>query len=364
MKSPAIIYLVRAKDPLSKSFNDGHLVPIKKQVNKGGKIFEQTKWVKPEDAKKHVRPGAVWQIKDMPGVHAAHANKHLQVLSKDKKLPDHYNVQYENGEKGTIHHNALLRFGSVVHGHALEAKSTGKMEGQQLFDQKELADITGSGRQPITDKDKLYEASKESLDHMKSWLDMGKGIADQLGFETMTGGMDDVDWSKEGGMLFIAPLKGEKRAAEKVEQDYGGDWSKLCDVVRGSMAVDSMEDVQKTVEALKKAGLKLAKPPKDRFSKPTSVGYRDLLLNVEFPNGTIGELQIHVKPMLQAKELGHKPYESIRTIEGKYTDADGKVKPVSEWKAGDYRVWNEAVKASRMVYQAGWKQVIQEPAHA
>jgi hypothetical protein len=63
--------------------------------------------------------------------------------------------------------------------------------------------------------------------------------------------------------------------------------------------------------------MKLAKQPKDRFSNPVPGGYRDMLLNVTMSNGHVCELQVNVKAMLAAKEVGHNFYEEERSIAGR-----------------------------------------------
>ena len=161
--------------------------------------------------------------------------------------------------------------------------------------------------------------------------------------------MDGVDWTAPGGMLFIAPVKGKKRAAEKVEQDYGGDWSQLLDPVRCSIAVDSYDDLKAALGALQKGGLKLARQPKDRFAKPLDCGYRDLMLNVTLPNGLIGEVQLHVKPMLAAKEAGHAHYEVERSLVGK---------GVENWTDEDKAKVEQAHAAQVKIYGDAWTQAM------
>ncbi len=214
-----------------------------------------------------------------------------------------------------------------------------------LFDHAEVSSLPPKAKQPFADKDALYKASGEALDHLKDWLNRGKGVCDQMGFQTMSGGMESVDWTKPGGMLFIAPLKGEKRAGEKVEADYGGDWSQLKDTVRCSLAVDTMDDLVGALDQLKKSGLVLAQQPKDRFAKPLPEGYRDLMLSVKFPNGLIGEVQVHLKQMLEAKEQGHKPYEVMRKIDAK---------PRAEWSEEDGQAWQAAFDQSSQIYGSAW----------
>jgi len=214
-----------------------------------------------------------------------------------------------------------------------------------LFSADELAHLPSKASQPFHTQEELFTKSAEALDELQGWLNRGKGICSKLGYETMGKGMDDIQWSKPGGMLFIAPLKGEKRAAEKVEADYGGDWSQLKDVVRCSIAVDSMGDIKDVLSALQKGGMELAQQPKDRFNKPLPEGYRDLMLSVKFKNGTIGEVQVHLKAMLEAKGAGHKPYEAMRTIDAK---------PREQWSDEDGASWQAAFEQSKQIYGDAW----------
>lgn len=221
-------------------------------------------------------------------------------------------------------------------------------EPKPLFPAEEVAKLPKTVEQPVKTADELYKAAAPALEHLKDWLDRGKGIASQLGYETMTVSPDDVDWSKPGGMLFIAPLKGQARAAEKVASDYGGDWSKLRDVVRCSIAVDSLDDLHTTLDKLKAGGMELAMQPKDRFAKPLPVGYRDANLIVKLPpNGMLAEVQLHVKGVLKAKNEGHKPYEVMRSIEAKKRE---------DWTDQDKAAWQDAFDKSVKIYSAAWQQ--------
>jgi hypothetical protein len=216
-----------------------------------------------------------------------------------------------------------------------------------LFSDEMVDSLPAKAPQPFKDEESLYKASGEALKHLKQWLDKGKGVCAQLGYETMKGSPDDADMSKPGGMLFIAPLKGKKRATEKVKDDYGGDWSQLRDVTRGTIAVDTLDDMKKCLDMLTKSGMKLAMKPKDRFAEPLPVGYRDVLMNIEFPNGVIGEMQLHVKAMLKAKSAGHTPYEVMRTI---------KAKPEAEWSAEERADYQKAFDESVDIYDKAWSE--------
>lgn len=113
-----------------------------------------------------------------------------------------------------------------------------------------------------------------------------------------------------GTRASVGPVKGERRIVEKAIIEEGGDLGGIKDLVRASIAVDSVEEAGPLLRTIKKQFDVIR--VKDRFANPM-LGYRDILLNIRTPDGTIGEIQIHVKAMLKAKETkGHKLYEQLR----------------------------------------------------
>ena len=53
---------------------------------------------------------------------------------------------------------------------------------------------------------------------------------------------------------------------------------------------------------------------KNRFQNPAN-GYRDILLNLEMPNGHVVEMQLHLRSILEVKNgIGHELYEKVRSI--------------------------------------------------
>lgn len=220
-----------------------------------------------------------------------------------------------------------------------------------LFHPDDIASLPDKVNQPAKSWDELVEKGTEGLGHFRDM--MGK-VQQTMGLKS---GMKPEDitpeqWDNDDGFLFIAPLKGEKRAREKCEADYGGDWSQLRDIVRGTISVPSMDHVKQAIGHLKTAGLELAQKPKNRFEKPTPEGYRDLMTFVKLPNGMLAELQIHVKSMTLAKEKGHKDYEITRTMQGKY----GEGEPSDKWDDGDHTAFYAAVKRQKDVYDAAWQK--------
>ena len=220
-----------------------------------------------------------------------------------------------------------------------------------LFHPDDVASLPDKVNQPAKSWDELVEKGTEGLGHFKEL--MGK-VQQVMGLKS---GMKPEDitpeqWDNDDGFMFIAPLKGAKRAKEKCEADYGGDWSQLRDIVRGTISVPTMAHVKQAIGHMKTAGLEIAQKPKNRFEKPTAEGYRDLMTFVKLPNGMVAELQIHVKAMTLAKEKGHKDYEITRTLQGKYGEAE----PSDKWDDGDHSKFYDAVKRQKDVYDEAWQK--------
>src|SRR5699024_8411496 len=123
----------------------------------------------------------------------------------------------------------------------------------------------------------IYKMADEALPQFNDWLE---GISDALGFSAEHD-LDKIDYSAPGSIVVIVDkLKGRERARQKTYGENHGNWNELLDVVRGTIAVDSFGDLYRTVDELKKRGIKLARLPKNRFDDPTPQGYRDLMMNV------------------------------------------------------------------------------------
>ncbi len=154
---------------------------------------------------------------------------------------------------------------------------------------------------------------------------------------------------KTGGKPIIPEkLKGRERAMEKVTVEYKGDASRLTDLARSSVEYKKLEDVYKGLEMLK-SKYEIVNI-KDRFSKPTSAGYRDILLTVRMSNGHVCEVQLHLEQILAVKGgEGHHLYEIIRSIEATAAkEGRALTKPELdkiEWANGESRrLYNEAIE--------------------
>ena len=327
---------------------------LQAETDKAGHQIQRWKRTSKDAPKGSMHPA---QQKDAPPAHGApfsHGDvvpfRHGNVGGEGKIVAsgrDGVTIQDKDGQTHQVRHENLVQPGG-------EAKAGGAETGTPapaadpapLFTPEETKGLPKDAVQPVKGEAELFTKSAEALDQLAEWLDRDKGVCSRLGFETMKVSPDDADLSKKGGMLFIAPLKGKKRAAEKVASDYGGDWSRLVDTVRCSLAVDSYDEIGPALDALRKGGMKLARQPKDRFSKPVPVGYRDMLLNVTLPNGIVGEVQLHVKPMLTAKAKGHHHYEIERSLQAKKG---------GDLSDEDRQHLDAAIKAQSEIYNSAWQ---------
>lgn len=225
------------------------------------------------------------------------------------------------------------------------------------FKPEALKGVTKDGRQPWNTKEELYQHAPQAKDQYEEWLDKGHGIVSQMGGERVNQSPESLtpkDWEKPGALFFMAGLKKEASATEKTYGENGGRWDQLLDVVRGTVAVDKVSDVQRVVDAMTASGMQLGRLPKDRLSEATHGGWRgDLLLNYKMPNGMLAEVQIGLKSMYEAKFVGggHKIYEDIRSISRSYPD-----KSPSEYSPADQARYAALDRKSRDFYNSYWQK--------
>jgi hypothetical protein len=217
----------------------------------------------------------------------------------------------------------------------------------------------GGVRQPAHDEADLYKLAEVGQGELAEALNRGSGAGSAMGFRTEERGPDKVtpeDYAKPGPILFLAPIKSKARAEEKVRADYKGDWSRLGDVVRATLAVDSARELNPVLRKLHDAGLSIFNL-KDRTTDPTEMGYRNLKLSVRLPCGLVGEIQITPKPMLVANLAGHHWYEEPRSLTAHHTD-DGITKPVSEWPEVDRSRYEYLVGKQNILYGDAWERSV------
>jgi hypothetical protein len=152
-----------------------------------------------------------------------------------------------------------------------------------------------------------------------------------------------------GGEWQAPSLKGSARAVEKSIDDYKGDVRNLKDLVRGTIVVNSVDDVPKVIEAIRakypieKSGFRNFL---DRNVTPAD-GYRDAKMNVVV-DGQKTELQITTPELARAKETAHGYYEQRRSIEGGVARRGGQETPE---EAAEIDFLNQQMKKT---YEDAW----------
>ncbi|MBQ9406214.1 MAG: hypothetical protein IJU37_05660 [Desulfovibrio sp.] len=161
-------------------------------------------------------------------------------------------------------------------------------------------------RQNVNTADELYALAEETRDSFQGVI---QGIADD------TGGTALFRASPDGR----AGLKFRERAEEKVNRDYDGTgYDRIVDVLGGTILYDAKAGIQDALpnvfQKVEAIGGKVVRV-KDRFANPSG-GYRDVLINIEMPNGMKTELLVTTKAMSEAKNgLGHKLYEATQVVD-------------------------------------------------
>lgn len=319
----------------------------------------------------------------------AYGPKFIAVNTKDLPAPtwtQEHNIQYSLhepwGDLVPIRTESDVKYyGNQLYAlpldHIYEADSAGNIIGplipkaEKAFNPDQERDShgrwTSSGdsgivradlHQPVVAKEALQAASETGRAQMIDWLDGGKGLAAQLGYRIETARPPELvpneEYEKPGGMYFQGPSKDFStggRAEDKVKSDYNGDWSRLTDTVRATIAVDSKEELDNVLGKIKESGAVVRE--KDRIENPLNSGYRDMNLNVRLPNGIIGEVQLHLKPMLEAKNTeGHKLYEDYRKI---YVEHGANE---DEWPQEVHDRLNELVTKQKEIYDAAWNRAM------
>ncbi len=150
---------------------------------------------------------------------------------------------------------------------------------------------------------------------------------------------------KTGGKARVRlTLKAKERSQEKVTKDYDGDASNLLDVDASTVVY---KDVTSVYEALAKVrelyGEKIVYF-KDRFVKPVPSGFRDILMNVKLPNGSIAELRLGEESIQALSDQEHGDYEVIRSWKEPLSKEQEEYfeKTNTKWKVAYQKAFDEA----------------------
>lgn len=158
-----------------------------------------------------------------------------------------------------------------------------------------------------------------------------------------------------GGKAAIVPLKGSTRAVDKIIGDYDGDPSQIKDLLRTTIEIKDLSEVDNVLAKLgesysieEKGFRNLLKEGTDSLG---GSGYRDMKMNVKI-DGVYAEIQVNFPQMLEAKEKMHGHYEQISEILRSASKTKGIMSKEDNDKIASL---NQEMKD---VYDAAWESII------
>lgn len=170
--------------------------------------------------------------------------------------------------------------------------------------------------------------------------------------------------SQINGEYMVAPIKKSDRLIDKTLSDYNGDVTKVKDLIRSTIVVDTPEQATQVLDLIRQRFS--LRPEGFRNLLDQSVdaplGYRDAKMNVEI-NGMIAEIQVNYRDMVKAKDKLHPLYEELSKIERTIINRPdmlatskelARIKTLkAEQKAGYDDAFSEAIKRSKLFLETG-----------
>lgn len=157
---------------------------------------------------------------------------------------------------------------------------------------------------PVEEQERLASRGLDELYPMASAVmqdfdTIVRGIGERLGLRIM----------------MRKTLKGRERALQKTVGDNKGDAGKLLDVFGGTLIMPDNADFSQVISEVRESGMTIARI-KNGYKAHDPYGYADIKLNVQMPNGFIGEIILIEEHMMRMKEgPGHNIYEVGRTLQ-------------------------------------------------
>ncbi|UJP03684.1 MAG: hypothetical protein LZF85_04330, partial [Nitrosomonas sp.] len=164
----------------------------------------------------------------------------------------------------------------------------------------------GEGLQnPDLSLEQLYDQAIQSQPELKSY---GENFLRYLQ-EKYPGQFDGVYFEQ-------AQLKEFHRVVDKVEADYAGDHTKIADIVRGRLLVETpgqISIIHDEITAFRQSmGIEKLK---DFYAEPLDTHFRTLNSQVRLPGGHVAEFRIDQHDMAIASHVTHDLYEEKQKIE-------------------------------------------------
>jgi hypothetical protein len=158
----------------------------------------------------------------------------------------------------------------------------------------------------------------------------------------------------DNGRVQMGPIKGIGRTTQKVALDYKGDASRMKDVLRSTVLVESPQELEALVAGLAQQGQVTVLPGERNTlaaNQPGEDGYMDYKVNVQLPSGGTYEIQAMPRAAYDIKNgIGHDLLEARRKIEARAV-REGRLP--TEAEAAEIRTLMEQ---SRAAYAPGYSR--------
>lgn len=338
-KAAETVFVVPVSSVMAKALNTSRLVRRQVTVNRGGKTFQQYKWMKPGEAGGGKEPPKGPPHGGSGGGgqgSSGHEEEGGGPPRKEIKVGEQIGYSADGREfvgtvskigfdDGVIVKDERGKEYPVEWDHIREPKDSGPTRND-----------SGSNRL-FSESDEIRKLYKKSIKH-EGWRNGETGIQPFNDFDGLHAMCEAArgDFLKNSqtivkkfqGLkprLITRPtLKDDGRIKEKIREDDNGSGRlydkeadtyitrEIRDVDGHTFSVNTVAEVQRLLEHFDHDPDIVR--VKNNYAKPTPVGYSDINMNIKLPNGTIAEIQLNTHANIVAKEkYGHALYEVWRS---------------------------------------------------
>ncbi|SCF42358.1 hypothetical protein GA0074696_5661 [Micromonospora purpureochromogenes] len=241
----------------------------------------------------------------------------------------------------TLHHLAADQRAIDVLGSVLDdISATGRARGTSTAssvhatplttEQRQISEAIKARKQPVYQSD--FDLSRQHdeeyrLAYLKNLYQAAEVAQRELNqvASSLAAGNGRPGWRRQ--------RKGYRRVLDKLIE-YDNDASKLKDLAAAKVQFDRLEDVYAALAALGRRTDAVVLNIKDRFIKPLTSGYRDVLLSLRMSNGHVAELRLHLAAMDDVAVWEHPLYEVRRDLEA-IAEAEGRELTAAEVRIMD-----------------------------
>lgn len=160
---------------------------------------------------------------------------------------------------------------------------------------------------------------------------------------------------REGMTLQAGPIKKFPRTFSKIWFDYGGDHTKIGDVVRSTLVVEDLNELNNMIEAVTSffPGVSVKRNGWDPAAPVHPSGYRDVFFKGAQIAGFPVELQMNFAQMLKAKSVAHKLYEQAEELRRAMISREKPMSPgdlsaaqdqINELERSQFEIYSEAAE--------------------